>query len=240
MNPKQARSALDHYYKGFGRDAGVGVQHAKPVTTRLPKLGLGDELARLVTESRRFAGADGAGGVDYGELVQKHAEWVASEPERERAKAVREEWHWYDMLERYRSVADDERAREEVQRDKDKASGMSPTEYRRASWDRKLDRDRERNYEDFERFCANEVAGSFAEYGPDGVTLAEIVEGVKWSLPQDAEVRAEVDEWFAGVFCARLVETARKAYAPEPESEAAPGPPPGPNTAEGEWVLVDD
>ena len=44
----QTRSALDHYDKRFGRHAGVGVQHAKPVTTRLPKLGLGDELARLV------------------------------------------------------------------------------------------------------------------------------------------------------------------------------------------------
>jgi hypothetical protein len=70
--------------------------------------------------------------------------------------------------------------------------------------------------------------------------LAEIAEGVKWSLPQTDEVQAEVEEWFAGEFCARVVETARKAYAPEPESEAAPGPPPGPNTAEGEWVLVDD
>ena len=159
---------------------------------RIMMVEMGQQIAPLpavgaVTESRRFAGADGAGGVDYGELVQKHQEWVAAEPERERAKAVREEWRWYDMLERYRSVADEERAREEVQRDKDKASGMSPTEYRQAIWDRKLDRDRERNYEDFERFCANEVAGSFAEYGPDGVTLAEIAEGVKWSFPQDAE-----------------------------------------------------
>ncbi len=41
-------SALDHYNKGFGRHAGVWVQHAKPVTTRSSKLGLGDELARLV------------------------------------------------------------------------------------------------------------------------------------------------------------------------------------------------
>ena len=184
--------------------------------------------------SREFAGADGAGGVDYQELVQRHAEWVAAAPERERAKAVREEWHWHETFERYRSVADDERAREEVQRDKDKASGMSPTEYYQAIWDRKLERQRERNYEDFERFCANEVAGAFAEYGPDGVTLAEIAEGVKWSFPQDAETQAEVDEWFAGEFCARVVETARKAYASE--SEVAPGP----NTAEGEWVLVHD
>jgi hypothetical protein len=44
----QPWSALDHYYKGFGRHSGVGVEHAKPVTTRLPKLHLGDEPARLV------------------------------------------------------------------------------------------------------------------------------------------------------------------------------------------------
>src|SRR5512133_1105445 len=44
----QARSVLDHYHKGFGRHAGVGVQHAKPETARLPKLGLGDEPAGLV------------------------------------------------------------------------------------------------------------------------------------------------------------------------------------------------
>jgi hypothetical protein len=158
---------------------------------------MGQQVAPLpavgaVTESRRFSGADGADGVDYGELAVKHAEWVARAPERERAKAVREEWRWYDMLQRYRTVSDLEAAHEAI-------------------WDRKLDRDRERNYEDFERFCANEVAASFAEYGPDGVTLAEIAEGVKWSLPQDAEVRAEVDEWFAGPFCAALVEAAGDA-----------------------------
>ena len=31
--------------KGYRRHAGVGVQHAKPVTSGLPKLGLADELA---------------------------------------------------------------------------------------------------------------------------------------------------------------------------------------------------
>jgi hypothetical protein len=138
---------------------------------RIMMVEMGQQIAPLpavgaVTESRRSAGADGAGGVDYGELVQKHQQWLAAAPERERKAAVRQEWHWYDMFERYRSVADDERAREEVQRDKGKTSGMSPTECHQAIWDRKLDRDRERNYEDFERFCANEVAGSFAEYGP--------------------------------------------------------------------------
>ena len=44
----QARSALDHHHKGFGRHAGVGVQNAKSVKTRLPKLDIGGELARLV------------------------------------------------------------------------------------------------------------------------------------------------------------------------------------------------
>ena len=210
---------------------------------RIMMVEMGQQIAPLpavgaVTESRRFAGADGAGGVDYGELVQKHAEWVAAEPERERAKAVRQEWRWYDMLQRYRSITDLEAAHEQVQRDKDKASGMSPHEYHQAIWDRKLERKRERNYEDFERFCANEVAGSFAEYGPDGVTLAEIAEGVKWSFPQTEEVQAEVDEWFAGEFCARVVETARKACAPE--SAAAPGPPLAPTLqrANGCWWMT--
>jgi hypothetical protein len=174
----------------------------------------GQQIAPLppigaVTESRRFAGADGAGGVDYGELVQKHQEWVADEPERERKAAVRQEWHWHETLQRYRSVVDDEMAREHVQRDRDRKSGMSPAEYHQAIWDRKLERKREKNYEDFERFCAKEVTAAFAEYGPDGVTLAEIAEGVKWSLPQDAETQAEVDAWFAGEFCARVVEVAR-------------------------------
>ena len=181
---------------------------------------MGQQIAPLpavgaVTESRRFAGADGAGGVDYGELAANHAEWVAAEPVRERKKAVREEWRWYDMSSGTPpSLMMSGPAR--------RCSGRRtrlrdvPTEYHQAIWDRKLDRDREKNYEDFERFCANEVAGAFAEYGPDGVTLAEICEGVKWSLPQDAEVRAEVDEWFAGPVCAALVETARKV-APEPD-----------------------
>ena len=48
MDLNQAPSALDHYHKGFRRHAGVRVQHPKPVTTRLPKLGLGSEPARLV------------------------------------------------------------------------------------------------------------------------------------------------------------------------------------------------
>jgi hypothetical protein len=144
------------------------------------------------------------------------------------------------MFQRYRSVADDATAREQIQREKDREAGMSPTEVNEAAFDRYFDRRRDENYETFERFCADEVVKAFTEYGPDGVTLAEIAEGVKWSLPQTDEVHAEVDEWFAGELCARMVETARKAYAPEPESEAAPGPPPGPNTAAGEWVLVND
>ncbi len=112
---------------------------------------MGQQIAPLpavgaVTESRRFAGADGAGGVDYGELAQKHAAWVAEEPVRERKKAIREEWRWYDMEQRYASVTDLEAAREQVQRDKDKASGMSPAEYHQAIWDRRLERDQEKNY----------------------------------------------------------------------------------------------
>jgi hypothetical protein len=35
------------------------------------------------------------------------------------------------------------------------------------------------------------------------------VVALKWSLPQDAETQAEVDAWFAGEFCARVVEVAR-------------------------------
>jgi hypothetical protein len=192
---------------------------------RIMMVEMGQQIAPLpavgaVTESRRSAGAPEAPAVACccaGAGTQA---------------AVRQEWHWYDMFERYRSVADDERAREEVQRDKGKTSGMSPTECHQAIWDRKLDRDRERNYEDFERFCANEVAGSFAEYGPDGVTLAEVAEGVKWSLPQEAEVQAEVDAWFAGEFCARVVESAtaeapQGPYRPNP-AHTAPAAPPRP------------
>ena len=44
----QRRSALDHQHEGFGLHAGVGVQHPKPVTTRLPELDIGGEPARLV------------------------------------------------------------------------------------------------------------------------------------------------------------------------------------------------
>ena len=167
--------------------------------------------------SRQVAGVDGAGGLDYQELVQRHAEWVAAEPERARKKAVREEWQWHEKFQRYRSVVDDERAYEEVQREKDKASGMSPREYQEAIWDRMLERKREKNYDDFERFCASEVASAFAECGsdgPDDVTLAEIIEGVKYYLPQDADVAAEVDGWFAGPSFAALVEAARKAGQP--------------------------
>jgi hypothetical protein len=40
--------AFDHEYKGFRRYAGGGVRHAKSVLTRLPKLDIGRELARLV------------------------------------------------------------------------------------------------------------------------------------------------------------------------------------------------
>jgi hypothetical protein len=32
----QIWSAHDHQYKSLGRHAGLGVQHAKPITTRLP------------------------------------------------------------------------------------------------------------------------------------------------------------------------------------------------------------
>ena len=42
------QSALDHNRRGFGGHAGVGVQHAKPVLTRLPQLDINGELARLV------------------------------------------------------------------------------------------------------------------------------------------------------------------------------------------------
>ncbi len=160
--------------------------------------------------------------MDYGELAAIHTEWVAAEPERERQKAVRQEWRWHDMEQRYASVTDLEAAREQVQRDKDRESGMSPGEYHEAIWERRLERDREKNYEEFERFCANEVAGALAEYGPDGVTLDEIREGVEWSLPQDDEVRKEVAEWFAGPVCAALVAAARKV-ASEPVQVPGPG-----------------
>jgi hypothetical protein len=42
-------SALDHQHKGFGRHTGVGVQHAKLVTTPLIKFHMGGEPARLVS-----------------------------------------------------------------------------------------------------------------------------------------------------------------------------------------------
>ena len=45
---EQTRSAHDHQHKGFGRHTGVRIHHAKPVTTRLPQLDKGGELARLV------------------------------------------------------------------------------------------------------------------------------------------------------------------------------------------------
>jgi hypothetical protein len=51
MDLNQARSALDHYHKGFGRHAGVGVQHAKPVTTRPGTACTGTEE---VTKTFRF------------------------------------------------------------------------------------------------------------------------------------------------------------------------------------------
>ena len=44
----QMRSALDQYDKGFGCRAGVGVHHAKRITTWLPKLDVGGELAGLI------------------------------------------------------------------------------------------------------------------------------------------------------------------------------------------------
>jgi hypothetical protein len=162
---------------------------------------MGQQIAPLpavgeVDTSRKFSGVDGAGGVDYQELVVKRAEWVAAAPERERKEAVREEWHWHDMLQRYRSVSDDEAAREQVQRDKDRKSGMSPREVMEAALDRKLERKRDENYEDFGRFCAELVAAAFAEYGTDGVTLAEVAEDVKWWMPQDLRWRLR---WMRGL-----------------------------------------
>jgi hypothetical protein len=47
VSDNQARS-VDHHHKRFGRQAGVGVEQAKPVTTRLPKLHMGGEPAGLV------------------------------------------------------------------------------------------------------------------------------------------------------------------------------------------------
>jgi len=46
---EQTQSAGDHKHRSFRRRTGVRVQHAKPVTTRLPKLDIGGELARLVS-----------------------------------------------------------------------------------------------------------------------------------------------------------------------------------------------
>jgi len=48
LTPTQTMSASDHNRRGFGCHAGVGVQHAKPVSTRLPQLDIGGELARLI------------------------------------------------------------------------------------------------------------------------------------------------------------------------------------------------
>ena len=48
MADNMTRLAFDHQHKRFGRHAGVGVQQAKLVTTRLPKLHIGSELTRLV------------------------------------------------------------------------------------------------------------------------------------------------------------------------------------------------
>jgi hypothetical protein len=42
---EQTRSAGDHQHKGFRRHTGDRVQHAKTVTTRLPKLHKSGELA---------------------------------------------------------------------------------------------------------------------------------------------------------------------------------------------------
>ena len=41
-------SALDHQHKGFRHNEGVGVQHAKLVTTRPARLDKGGESARLI------------------------------------------------------------------------------------------------------------------------------------------------------------------------------------------------
>src|SRR5215203_2048462 len=42
-------SALDEYDEGFRRRAGVGVQHAKRITTWLSELNVGGELAGLIS-----------------------------------------------------------------------------------------------------------------------------------------------------------------------------------------------
>ena len=41
-------SGLDHQHRGFRCQVGVGVQHTKLIKTRLPKLHIGGELARLI------------------------------------------------------------------------------------------------------------------------------------------------------------------------------------------------
>ena len=85
-------------------------------------------VCRQSSTSRRFSGADGAGGVDYGSLSRIMPSGLLMSRSGSGQKAVRQEWRWHEMLERYRSVTDDEAAREEVQREKDRESGMSPAE----------------------------------------------------------------------------------------------------------------
>jgi hypothetical protein len=41
----ETQSTLDHQHKRFGCHAGVGVQYAKLVATRLPKFDIGSEPA---------------------------------------------------------------------------------------------------------------------------------------------------------------------------------------------------
>jgi hypothetical protein len=194
-----------------------------------------------VAWTRKVTGADGAGGIDYSELVRKHAEWQAR-------SAVRDEWRWQEMLEQnLRRGMDWEQATEAVQQKKDRESGMSPDEFREAKWQRRDECQRTEHYENLPEFCAGEVAAALAELGPDAVDLAGIRDDLKaYAFPVADEVAAEVDAWFDSQACAVLVEAARNPVpelAPvtpslEPESvRVPPAPPPG--AGPGEWVWTD-
>jgi hypothetical protein len=162
----------------------------------------------------KVLGLDGKNGIDYPQIVTEL-------PERERQQQVRQEWHWHDMFQRYRSVTDDDAdAREQVQRLKDRESGMSPREAFDARLERSLERQREENYGNFEQWITDHVVKAWTEYGIDGVTADELAEDVKFWMPQADDVAAEVDEWFAGPLFAAMVEAARKP-APQPELTAA-------------------
>jgi hypothetical protein len=151
----------------------------------------------------KVLGLDGKNGIDYPQIVTEL-------PERERQQQVRQEWHWHDMFQRYRSVTDDDAdAREQVQRLKDRESGMSPREAFDARLERSLERQREENYGNFEQWITDHVVKAWTEYGIDGVTADELAEDVKFWMPQADDVAAEVDEWFAGPLFAAMVEAAR-------------------------------